>query len=89
MNMRLRVYTLSAIAALCVSGAAYAQTRVVEPNLDDESLLRSWIQTISSDEFGGRKPMTGYEEKFHALGTPIHRCEIEMPKQPAAPAQEV
>ena len=32
--------------------------------------------------------MTGYEEKFHALGTPIHRCEIEMPKQPAAPAQE-
>lgn len=23
--------------------------------------------------------MTGYEEKFHALGTPIHRCEIMMP----------
>ncbi len=23
--------------------------------------------------------MTGYEEKFHALGTPIHRCEIVMP----------
>ena len=23
--------------------------------------------------------MTGYEEKFHALGTPIHRCEILMP----------
>ncbi|MBR6377280.1 MAG: tRNA (guanosine(46)-N7)-methyltransferase TrmB [Oscillospiraceae bacterium] len=23
--------------------------------------------------------MTGYEEKFHALGTPIHRCEIRMP----------
>ena len=20
--------------------------------------------------------MTGYEEKFHALGTPINRCEI-------------
>ena len=20
--------------------------------------------------------MTGYEEKFHALGTPIHRCEV-------------
>ena len=27
--------------------------------------------------------MTGYEEKFHALGTPIHRCEICMPKQEA------
>lgn len=24
--------------------------------------------------------MTGYEEKFHALGTPIHRCEILMPQ---------
>jgi hypothetical protein len=29
--------------------------------------------------------MTGYEEKFHALGTPINRCEVvckpfEMPK---------
>jgi hypothetical protein len=20
--------------------------------------------------------MTGYEEKFHALGTPINRCEV-------------
>ena len=25
--------------------------------------------------------MTGYEEKFHALGTPIHRCEILMPQE--------
>ena len=25
--------------------------------------------------------MTGYEEKFHALGTPIHRCEILMPQK--------
>ena len=25
--------------------------------------------------------MTGYEEKFHALGTPIHRCEILMPQR--------
>ena len=24
--------------------------------------------------------MTGYEEKFYALGTPIHRCEICMPE---------
>ncbi|MBR6377884.1 MAG: tRNA (guanosine(46)-N7)-methyltransferase TrmB [Oscillospiraceae bacterium] len=24
--------------------------------------------------------MTGYEEKFYALGTPIHRCEILMPQ---------
>lgn len=30
--------------------------------------------------------MTGYEEKFYNLGTPIHRCEILMPK--GAPANE-
>ena len=33
------------------------------PIADDERLLRSWIQTISSDDFGGRKPMTEYEDK--------------------------
>lgn len=40
--------------------------------------------------------MTGYEEKFHALGTPINRCEIicqpfqlppEEKKKPAAPEE--
>ena len=25
--------------------------------------------------------MTGYEEKFYGLGTPIHRCEILMPRR--------
>ena len=29
---------------------------------EDESLLREWIQTLSADAFGGRKPMTGYED---------------------------
>ena len=29
---------------------------------DDETLLRDWIRTIASDDFGGRKPMTGYED---------------------------
>ena len=28
--------------------------------LDDESAVREWIKTISSDAFGGRKPMTFY-----------------------------
>ena len=31
-------------------------------NPDDESAVREWIKTISSDEFGGRKPMTPYED---------------------------
>ena len=37
--------------------------------------------------------MTGYEEKFHALGTPIHRCEVvckpfTLPKEEKEPAEE-
>ena len=37
--------------------------------------------------------MTGYEEKFHALGTPIHRCEVvckpfALPKEEKKPAEE-
>lgn len=30
--------------------------------LDDEAILREWIKTISSDAFGGRKPMTLFED---------------------------
>ena len=30
---------------------------------NDEQLLRNWIKVIAADEFGGRKPMTPYEEK--------------------------
>ena len=29
----------------------------------DEHLLRDWIRTMASDDFGGRKPMTPYEDK--------------------------
>ena len=29
---------------------------------EDEAILREWIKTISSDAFGGRKPMTPYED---------------------------
>lgn len=37
--------------------------------------------------------MTGYEEKFHALGTPINRCEVvckpfELPKEEKKTAEE-
>ena len=44
---------LSLMAGLVMCVCASAQ--------DDEQLLRGWIQTLASDEFGGRKPMTGYE----------------------------
>ena len=34
-------------------------------------------------DFGGKGEFVpkGYEEKFYALGTPIHRCEVLMPDQ--------
>ena len=28
----------------------------------DEALMRGWIKTLAADEFGGRKPMTEYED---------------------------
>ena len=28
----------------------------------DEALMRDWIRTLAADEFGGRKPMTEYED---------------------------
>ena len=31
-------------------------------SLDDEAAVREWIKTISSDAFGGRKPMTFFED---------------------------
>lgn len=32
------------------------------PEAEEEALLRKWISTVASDEFGGRKPMTPFEE---------------------------
>lgn len=49
--MTKRFLSLLATLMLCVCASAQ----------EDEQLLRSWIRTLASDEFGGRKPMTGYE----------------------------
>lgn len=49
------LFFLAAAAFLAVS-PAWAQS-------DDEALLREWIRTLGSDEFGGRAPMTPYETK--------------------------
>ncbi len=51
MRMTKRFLSLLACLVLCVCASAQ----------EDEQLLRNWIQTLASDEFGGRKPMTGYE----------------------------
>lgn len=40
------------------------------------------VQNVTDDlhQNGVVGVMTGYEEKFHAMGTPIHRCEIVIEK---------
>ena len=48
------------IALLALPWTAAAQHPYAQ--LDDESAVREWIKTISSDAFGGRKPMTFYED---------------------------
>ena len=45
---------------------AAVDAQIVQSQLktgSDEQLLREWIKVLASDEFGGRKPMTAYEDK--------------------------
>ena len=44
----------------------------------DETLLRNWIQTLASDEFGGRKPMTSHETlTINYLADELNRMGLE------------
>ena len=45
---------------LALPQQAIAQTPNVAP--EDEAAVREWVKTIASDAFGGRKPMTPYED---------------------------
>ena len=57
--MRIRALFIAAGALLlCLAGCSRSSSSAQE----DEALLRQWIKTIASDDFGGRKPMTQYEE---------------------------
>ena len=44
-------------------------------------------ETWNLHEHGPVGIMTGYEEKFYALGTPIHRCECIVHSKPAPEEQ--
>ena len=44
-------------------------------------------ETWNLHEHGPVGIMTGYEEKFYALGTPIHRCECIVRSKPAPEEQ--
>ena len=48
---------------MLVLWAVPAAGQTVSHPSQDETLLRQWIQTLGSDEFGGRMPMTPYEIK--------------------------
>ena len=56
----------SILLVLCVLALAGCRTGKtvtlpISPS-EEEALLRQWIRTVSSDEFGGRMPMTPYED---------------------------
>lgn len=52
--------------------------KLFEASLEEFTLVGLPVQNKTDDLHanGIVGIMTGYEEKFHALGTPIHRCEI-------------
>ena len=58
-QMRVRK-SIVLLVTLLLGGQAFAQV-AASAGADDEKLLRQWIRTLASDEFGGRKPMTEYE----------------------------
>ena len=72
--MKLRHLLFLAAACLCCT-AAFAQ---YEGPQGDEALLRNWIQTLGSDDFGGRMPMTPYETKtLHYLADEMKAIGLE------------
>ena len=48
------------LLALVLPASLQAQSLAVAET--DEAQLRHWIRTLASDEFGGRMPMTPYED---------------------------
>ena len=66
MLMRMNAKELMALIAFIAMGLVTASAQITQERLQtgsDEQLLREWIKTLSHDEFGGRKPMTPYEDK--------------------------
>ncbi len=66
MPMRMNAKVLVTVIAFVAMGLATASAQITQEQLrtgSDEQLLREWTKVLASDEFGGRKPMTPYEEK--------------------------
>lgn len=61
-----RVFMTLAFLALAGWSLTTVHAQVSQSQLKtegDEPLLREWIRVLASDEFGGRKPMTPFEDK--------------------------
>ena len=50
------------LAAACVLSIQLSYGQYSPLGADDETMMREWIKVLASDEFGGRKPMTEYED---------------------------
>lgn len=75
--MMKKVLILAAGALLFLSVTAQAEPRGAETS-DDEQLMRSWIRVVASDAFGGRKPMTPYEDlTIHYLAGELEKLGLE------------
>lgn len=62
--MRMNVKVVMTLIAFAAAGlTTSAVTREQLRTASDEQLMREWTKALSLDEFGGRKPMTPYEDK--------------------------
>ena len=62
----MKVKELIIAVALVAMGATRAGAQIAQEELQtasDEQLLRAWTKVLAHDDFGGRKPMTPYEDK--------------------------
>ena len=66
MPMRMNAKKLVTVIAFIVMGLTSVFAQITQEQLrngSDEQLLREWTKVLAGDEFGGRKPMTPYEDK--------------------------
>ncbi|MBR3074933.1 MAG: M28 family peptidase [Bacteroidales bacterium] len=53
---------LTALAVGCAVSIQVSSGQVTGVANDDIQMMREWVKTLASDEFGGRKPMTEHED---------------------------
>ena len=62
-HMKRRMIVAMAMVAMSLTAVHAQITQSQLRTGSDEQLLREWVKVLASDEFGGRKPMTSYEDK--------------------------